>query len=311
MTGDRSLSDGTLRKSFYEITEEELNSATIFVPGLPDPDDVSAVSHESLTAETTFSLMDIVIFFDWQSHNEVDSTQCNQWAFVVDDKQALYIRGKVHSLPLTEIHKLDYATVIHRIPEALATLVAPVLLKFRNNPMMFQVVVNHMFCNNYGPIIEQEFFPPDVKNYACDVDYNVAWNRLVSVLEPRDIIFTYDRKSVISRLIAHLTHGPFSHCAVHAENGVIWEIVTSGTRMVNIEVYRGRQFRVAVYRHYGKAPDTIEEMLSRMKASDGQPGYSYYGAIRAGIKAYFGRHVEAMTPNSLILTGALTFVAQA
>ena len=74
---------------------------------------------------------------------------------------------------------------------------------------------------------------------------------------------------------------------------------------------RPRGFRVAVYRHYGKAPDTKEEMLARMMSEDGRPGYSYIGAIQAEIQAYLGKHTVAMAPNSIILAGALTFVAQA
>lgn len=35
------------------------------------------------------------------------------------------------------------------------------------------------------------------------------------------------------------------------------------------------------------------------------------GALNAGIRAYFGHHTVAMTANSLILAGALTFIAQA
>jgi hypothetical protein len=48
-----------------------------------------------------------------------------------------------------------------------------------------------------------------------------------------------------------------------------------------------------------------------MMAEDGRPGYSYIGAIQAGIQAYLGKHTVAMAPNSIILAGALTFVAQA
>jgi hypothetical protein len=296
---------------YYEISEEEMKDWTIFTPGILDPDGpFDELPHERVTKSTTFALLDIIIFFDWVSPHPVDERGCNQWAFVVDDQQALYIRGKVHSIPLSDIHKLDNPIVIHRIPEALAKLVAPVLLKYQNNPMMFQVVINHLQCNNLLPILEDSFFPLDV-TYADDDEYEAAWQHMVSSLKPRDLIFTFNRKSFISNVIAKFTHGPFSHCAVHAENGIISEIVTSGTRMVNIDVYKGRKYRVAVFRHYGKAPDTKEEMLAKMRAENGRPGYSYIGALQAGIRAYFGNHTVAMAPNSIILAGALTFIAQA
>jgi hypothetical protein len=81
--------------------------------------------------------------------------------------------------------------------------------------------------------------------------------------------------------------------------------------MVHIDIYKGREFRVAVFRHYGKAPDAKEEMLARMRAEDGRSGYSYFGAIQAGLRAYLGNHIDAMAPNSIILSGALSFIAQA
>jgi hypothetical protein len=300
-----------LGNGYNEVTAEEMKDWVVFRPEIPDPDgDTGELPHERVKKSTTFSLLDIIIFFDWASTSPVDASGCNQWAFVVDENQALYIRGKVRSVPLGDVHKLDNATVIHRIPEALGKLVAPILLKYKNNPMMFQIVINHMQCNNFVPIIFDEFFPPDVR-YATNEEYEAAWQQMVASLEPRDLIFTFNRKSFVSKIIATFTHGPFSHCAVHAEDGVISEIVTSGTRMVHIDIYKGREFRVAVFRHYGKAPDAKEEMLARMRAEDGRSGYSYFGAIQAGLRAYLGNHIDAMAPNSIILSGALSFIAQA
>jgi hypothetical protein len=155
----------------YEVSEEEMKDWTIFRPGTPDFDGpYDELPHERVTGRTTFALLDIVIFFDWVSPHPTDASGCNQWAFVVDDKQALYIRGKVHSIPLSEIHKLDNPTIIRRIPEGLAMLVAPVLLKYQTTPMTFQVVVNHLQCNNILPIIEDSFFPPNA-TYADDDEY--------------------------------------------------------------------------------------------------------------------------------------------
>jgi hypothetical protein len=147
-----------LGNGYYEVTEEEMKDWVLFRPELPDPDgDTGELPHERVKKSTTFSLLDIIIFFDWASTSPVDDSGCNQWAFVVDENQALYIRGKVRSVPLGDVHKLDNATVIHRIPEALGKLLAPILLKYKNNPMMFQIVINHMQCNNFVPIIFDEF----------------------------------------------------------------------------------------------------------------------------------------------------------
>jgi hypothetical protein len=303
----KPLGDG-----LYEISDEELKNWTIFRPGIPHhhEDESSTLPSERVTKDTQFALMDIIIFFDWVSLTPVDESGCNQWAFVVNDKEALYIRGKVHSITLSEAYKLDSVTVIHRFPVEVAKFIAPFLLKYRNNLMMFQICVNHLQCNNLAPFIYGGFFPPDT-SYESDEEYEQAWQHLIGSLQPRDAIFTFDRRSLLSKAIAKFTHGPFSHCAVYAGEGIIHEIVTSGTRMISIDVYKGRHYRVAVYRHYGKPPDTVEEMLEGMRREDGRTGYSYFGALLAGIKAFRGKHVEAMAPNSLILAGPLAFITQA
>jgi hypothetical protein len=295
----------------YEISLKEIGDWTLFSPGVPHPDDpFEILPSERVKKATSFALMDVILFFDWASTRPQDENGQNQWAFVVNDDEALYYREKVHSLPLSDVHKLDSPTVVHRFPKEVADLIAPVLVKYRHNPMMFQVVVNHLQCNNLLPVIEGAFFPEDV-TYGNDEDYEEAWQRLIGSLQPRDAIFTFDRRSFLSRAIAKFTHGPFSHCAVYAGDGIIHEIVTSGTRMVDIEVYKGRGYRVAAYRHYGRAPNTIEEMLDGMRRTDGRPGYSYFGALLAGIKAFRGHHADAMAPNSLILAGPFVFVGQA
>src|ERR1700722_6471636 len=87
-------------------------------------------------------------------------------------------------------------SLLRAFPPATAELIAPALLRYRNNKMMFQVVVNHLFFNNLTPVIAQQFFPPDV-TYRSDAEYKQAWPRLTSVLEPRDAIFTFDRTSLM------------------------------------------------------------------------------------------------------------------
>lgn len=297
---------------YYEISVEEIKDWTIFRRGIPDVSDSSeTLSSERVTKDTRFALMDIILFFDWMSlHPADDQTGWNQWAFVVSENEALYLRGRVHSIPVSEAYKLDSATVVHRFPEAIAKFIAPFLIKYRSHPAMFQICVNHLQCNNLAPFIEGGFFSPDV-SYETEEEYEEAWQHLLSTLQPRDAIFTFDRRSLLSSAIAKFTHGPFSHCAVYAGDGMISEIVTSGSRMIGIDVYKGRHYRVAVYRHYGKPPDTVEEMVEGMRREDGKLGYSYAGAILAGIKAFRGKHIEAMAPNSLILAGALAFISQA
>lgn len=296
---------------YYLLTDEQLRGAMIIRPGIPDPNhkDMVEAPTEPITSTTELRPVDIVLFYDERSSHSVDNG-LNQWAFVVDSDRALYVRGGVHSIKLDKVRKLPNAIVVRRFPPPLAPYIAKMLLRCRWRPMWFQTAVNHLQGNNFVPFLEGSFYPPDPV-YSSDEEYEEAWQHMVSMLEPRDGIFTFDRRSLISKVIALTTHGPFSHCATYASDGIISEIVTSGTRMVPIETYKGRHFRVAAYRHYGTQPNTVEEMLAEMRAEDGRPGYSYAGALGAGLRALFGRHRDAYAPNSLILSGFITFIAQA
>jgi len=297
-------------ENIKEVTEEDLKDALILQAGVPDagPDQVTVPS-ERIEKSTELRPVDVILFYERRSQHPVDETGCNQWAFVVDANRALYVRGYVRSINLSEIYLLQNATVVRRIPEALAIHVATLLLKYRWRPSMFQVAVNHLQANNYRPFIEGYFFPSDV-SYANDAEYEAAWQRMISKLAPPDAICTFDRTSIMSTLIAWGTHGPFSHCGIYIGGGEIAEVVTSGTRIAPIETYKGRKFRVAVYRHYGKAANSVDEMIAEAKATAGQPGYDYRGAFLAGIKALFGQHHKTAAPNSMILWGFLTFITQ-
>ncbi|HUC49518.1 MAG TPA: hypothetical protein VMA30_09040 [Xanthobacteraceae bacterium] len=292
------------------LTEDDLEDALILTAGVPGsfPNQIT-VPTEKINQSTALGPLDIVIFFEKRSPNPVDETGCNQWAFVVDDKTALYVRGRVRSISIAKIRSLPNATVIRRVPAPLAPYVASMLLKYRWRPSMFQVAVNFLQSNNYRPFLEGSFFPPDV-SYASDEEYEVAWQKMVAALQPGDCIFTFDRASWMSKLIARATHGPFSHCGIYIGGGELGEVVTSGTRIAPIETYKGRKYRVAVYRHYGTIK-SVDDMISDIRATAGRPGYGYIGALRAGVIALFGAHHKTAAPNSLILWGFLTYITQA
>jgi hypothetical protein len=130
-------------------------------------------------------------------------------------------------------------------------------------------------------------------------------------LEPHDPIFTFDRQSLLSKLIAVLTHGPFSHVATYLGDGKIWEIVTSGARVVPLEVYKGRgRYRVAAYRHYGYEKKDRATQQAELMQLVGNVRYGYFGAVFAGFKSYFRFHRESATPNGIILSGPLIFIEQ-
>src|ERR1700730_10286033 len=227
------------------LTNDDVQDVVIIRPGLQNPDDPNRVviKPEQVTPRSDLKPLDIVLFYDKHSKIPVQEG-VNQQAFVVDDKRGLYIREMVHSISLSELRKKPEALVVRGVPEPVAPFVAKMLLRYRWRPTMFRFATNFIRAHNYGPFIMGNLFPPDT-SYDSDEEYQVAWQRFTSILEPSDYLLTFDRTSLLSKIIARGTHGPFSHIAHYIGDAKLWEVVTSGTRIVPLETYRGPQYRVA------------------------------------------------------------------
>jgi hypothetical protein len=294
----------------YEVSEEDLKDAVLFRPGSPNFEEMEVAPHERITEQTVLKPVDVVIFYDRFSSHPL-SGGCNQWAFVVDDKRALFSRAIVHSISLSKLRKKPNAIAIRRIPEDFAAVVAQFLIRYRWRPPLFKAAINHLQCTNYTPFLTGKFFPDDV-SYASDEEYEAAWQKMVASLQPHDAIFTYDRTHPMSKVIAKVTHGPFSHVATYIGDGKIWEIVTSGARIAPLETYKDRHhYRVAAYRHYGFEETPRDQQLVEMQEMVGNIDYGYIGAIGGGLMSYFGNHRDSATPNGLILSGPLFYIGQA
>lgn len=300
-----------LGNGLYRIPKDRIDEVTFIHPGAIDHDspDIIRVTPEPITANTELSLADIVLYYDKNSRNPLDGG-FNQWAFVVDSRKALFLRGRVRSISIKKLKRTKGAVFIRRVPQGIAPAVAAMLLKYRWRPAFFSFAEQQLQMNNYAPFLWGSFFPPD-PTYASDEEYEETWNDFVSTLEPHDCLLTFDRRSKLSKFIAVFTHGPFSHLAHYIGDGQIWESVTSGTRIAPLETYKGRHYRVAAYRNYGIQFVSKEQAMAYYKRSDGKSGYNYIGAARAGIRTFFGdRHYSPATPNGIILSGRLTFIAQ-
>jgi hypothetical protein len=263
-----------------------------------------------LNRGTVFRPADIIIFHEDGGLHETDSTGCNQWAFAVGDGRALYhSRGKVRSIDLATAYQLPNARLIRWKPVALGPYIVSYLVAHQNRPSHFLAGIRAMQNTNFEMFLRGELFPRS-PIYESDEQYEQSWKSFISQLMPRDMIFTTQLDSLVSRFIAWATEGPFSHCALYLGNGEISEIVTSGNRIVDISVYKGRNYRVAAYRTFAPSPKKWKETVEECRAADGTPGYSYYGAISHGIRSFFRDHDNSFVPNSLIYQGSAGFIAQ-
>jgi len=293
------------------IADDDMQNVVIIRPGQRDPDDTNhaRTEPERINADTLLAPLDIVLFYDKQAKTPVDQG-VNQQAFVVDDKRALYQRCLIRSISLAALRSKSEAIVVRGVPYQVAPYVAKMLLRYRWRPNMFNFATNFIRAHNYGPFIRGNLFPDDV-SYQYDDEYEVAWSRFVQNLEPHDYLLTFDRASLLSRIIAIGTLGPFSHIASYMGDGNIWEVVTTGTRIVPLETYKSRRYRVAAYRNYGHSFVTKEEAMAHYEKTAGMPGYNYVGAFKAGVRTFLGDRTRSpTTPNGIILGGLLAFIDQ-
>jgi hypothetical protein len=263
---------------------------------------------------------DIVLFYDDRFPRDPGSgSEINSVAIVVDQQGALYVdrgafrRRIVRRLPLHELAKLrnlDFRrspTLEHR------DRIAAYFLRHAHSPEHFEAGLRAFNLGNLHPLLDGSFFP-ERPTYNSDEQYEAAWQNLKAQLRPLDCIYTTDLSSRVSRFIAWATHGPWSHVAVHMDDGVIWESETSGIRSGPIEIYKGRNFWVAVYRNIQTLdqPRTGAEVEAVVASHPFRKDrYNYRGAIKYGFKSFCGDHSHGLVPNSIIYRGDSFLVAHA
>jgi len=126
---------------------------------------------------------------------------------------------------------------------------------------------------------------------------------MVAVLQKGDAIFTFDTKSLSSRVIAYLDQGAWSHIATYSGDGQICEATTPRVIEQNIEAYHDSRYRLGAYRLPGASSEQIDAMVAFGRSQVGK-GYNYRGALRLGIRLALGiwpqNRPRDTTPNMLI-----------
>jgi hypothetical protein len=266
----------------------------------------------------TFVVMpgDLVLFLDTRLPVSAGN-ETNQVAVVVDEQGALYIgKGvigrRIRRIPLQELPSLPKVQLRRTKHAGYGDLIARYFLKHANQPSYFEAGLRALHCDNHQPFETGRLFP-ERPTYRSDDEYEAAWARFKSLLKPLDGIYTVDQSSRISRFIAWATHGTWSHVALYIGDGEIHESVTSGVREVPLEIYKGRQYWVAAYRHIGAItnPRSVQEARASARSLPfRRDRYNYPGAIKFGLRAFFNDHSPDLVPNSAMYAGNRIFIAQ-
>ena len=266
---------------------------------------------------------DIIIFFDRRfppdpGTGTKDNPAVNRVAVVVGPEGALFVgRGqllkKVEILPLGRIEAERNASIRKSPYSQHADSIVSYFKKHIDNVSHFEAGLKALYFGNLQPLLAGSLFPSQPP-YQSEAEFDAAWKFLKSSLRPMDTIYTVDQGNLISRFIAWSTHGPWSHVAVHVNEGQIWESVLSGIRTVPNEAYKDRQHWVGLYRRIENMDNhiTAEQAEAAVRSHKFKPNrYNYRGALKFGFKAFLGDHSHALVPNSQIYQGTYVLIAQA
>jgi cell wall-associated NlpC family hydrolase len=118
-------------------------------------------------------------------------------------------------------------------------------------------------------------------------EHETRWIRFVGALQKGDGIFTFDTKSIVSRIITHLDQGAWSHVGTYVGNGRIVEAITLGVVERSIEAYHDTRYRLNIYRFPGASPQQIDSMIASCHSTVGDR-YSYRKVLLLGIRLALG-----------------------
>jgi hypothetical protein len=131
---------------------------------------------------------------------------------------------------------------------------------------------------------------------------------LARFAKPYDLLLTFDPSSHMSRLISWVDSGPWSHSAVLLKSGKVFEAVTSGVRVIDLEHYLRQPYRLGLYRLDPPPPDP-EEMEAFALSTIGDR-YAYRKAFVAGTKRFFRFRRRPNLPNDLALVPGVSLVCR-
>lgn len=253
-----------------------------------------------------------IIFLDKKTKQSPDDSGCNQIGILLKNRKILFVRNRrLIKLSLPDAN----VSAAYALPFKSAELQARVLEYFeksKRNLYFFTAGLKALSAKNEA-FFSSPFIMPEFKRYDSDEAYENAWNNLLSQLQKADLLCTFNEKSLISRLIASLDKGVWSHSALYIGNGQIIEAITQGVVKRDISAYKNKHIHIGIYRQFNMTPQRAEKVIQRSLSHIGK-GYAYSKVIRLGLKIILGLKLDPLkprdtTPNTILYSGALNLVA--
>jgi hypothetical protein len=140
-------------------------------------------------------------------------------------------------------------------------------------------------------------------------EFEERWERLEKIVRPADCIMTFDTTSYVSKAIAAIDRGIWSHVAGYAGDGNIFEVTTAGAVERPLRVYRLPRYRIGLYRAeaalYRDPNDPrIEHYRAAWRSQIGRVRYGYMTVAKIGFRNILGIRPRTIpdaetTPNDM------------
>ena len=253
-----------------------------------------------------------IIFFDKKTQKPPGKkTGCNQIGIFISHNKILFCRKRtVIELNFNELAGSNVSIVAYK-----DTTLLPKIARFfdsnRDNYRLFALGTNALFCHNYKVFNVPEIMPKFGKQQIPDSEYEASWNRLISKMQKGDTIFTFNSKSLISKIIAKIDNGSWSHTGTYVGNGEISEMISTGYTKRSVEVYKQKHIHIGIYRFHQITPEqqgSIDDFVVECNEMYGGQGYPFFRALKLGIRTLLhltdGKYrPQDFTPNGIVYAG--------
>lgn len=260
---------------------------------------------------------DAILFLNTRDTNPENATGCNHIGIILQDDSVVFCRRR--RATSLSVSKLRLSTPrMHLLKPKDAAVRNSILRYFnlhRNNPRLLELG----FISLSSPtlkVLDSVEIMPNVREPLSAQEHERAWQRVTSRLEPMDFIFTYDTTSFVSRIIAWIDSGSWSHVGVYVGDGQIVEAISSGVIRRSLDVYRTSKIRLGVYRVVSVNEEGKQKAIFWYNQQVGKP-YNYAGVIRLAFRKVVDRYLSIrwsirsprdLSPNDMIYRGWLYLV---
>jgi hypothetical protein len=229
-----------------------------------------------------------------------DRTGRNKVGYVTKVDTVIYpVRRPYVERPLAKLRKRSLSMFEVSYPAEQELLVETFFSQNVLNPMLMQLGMFHLTQANFAffrnPVRLPKLFPID------DEEHRRRWIQLLLNIRRGDLFQVLDESSLISRSIAKVERGSWSHSASYAGNGNVIEAITSGVVERTVNSYNARHYRIGIYRHPQMTDEGSLRMIEFARSKVGNK-YSWRQASLLGLKKIFGirhrRHGE-ISPNEI------------